>query len=862
MNFSKVQIRSIGHFLVALAMVIVLVVSFTTPLGFLPSLSELLDPMDGVLVGVASEANHPSEEVVMVTGLTHDVEVVRDYLGIPHLYAETEKDMAYATGYVHAQDRLWQMDVQRRQFSGQLAEILGQEFLEEDKFFRSLGLVRVAEDICDAMGGNAGDQHLLNLLDAYASGINQYIAEKHPLPLEFALLGYEPRPWTAVDSVAFAKFMSFSLGYSTFDFKFQDLVQTFGATKAYELFPLTQPLQIPVVPTYGYFPMPDPFNLSTVAAAWSEELILKTNDLESSFTAILFNYSQEIQELTSGITTGFGPLGSPNIGSNNWVVGPEKSATGKPILANDMHLLWSLPPIWYQLSQHVSESELHLWGYSFVGTPFVVAGHNGYAAWGFTNAMNDVTDWYYYSTEGDKYLYNGSLHDYQKVDETIQVRGQSEVTIEVRSTVHGPIIPVKNTDLEVALSWVGIKDYKTELGERNIMKALYSFHHSASLEDFKSAVLEGAWDSPAQNIVYADVEGNIAMWVAGFFPIRSSGMDGRVPVNGSDPGNDWLGYVQPDEWPVSINPDQGYLASANQPAAGPDYPYYVGSPCAPGYRARAINYYLSTDNEVSVEDMKRYQQSNWDTSAVSFVPFLLNATQKEGTRAQSSLFTKAVTVLEDWTDYVMDKEKAAPIIYFRFLENFRELTFRDDYEEKGLAGGELPRPEVLEFMTRYNESVEWFDDVNTAEVENRDIMMVVALDQTLELLENEYGPNIDEWKWGKDHQASVEHLAGISSLSAEIRPHDGSYFTLNAAAGPIVRGGPSERAIYDLSNFSASLSQLPGGQSGNPVSPHYMDLLEDYFFEYNYYPMYYFNELKEFPSTIIENKLVLRRTTT
>ncbi|MHA2033435.1 MAG: penicillin acylase family protein, partial [Candidatus Kariarchaeaceae archaeon] len=501
-------------------------------------------------------------------------------------------------------------------------------------------------------------------------------------------------------------------------------------------------------------------------------------------------------------------------------------------------------------------------GYSFIGTPFIIAGHSDFAAWGFTNVGGDVLDWYYYDEdeENGKYYYDGQLFDYNITIEEIKIKGEESYSLEIKSTIHGVIAPnLEDDDRNLAISWLGLKDYVNELNRSNVFKTLYGLFRATSFEDAKNAIYN--WDCPAQNIVYGDIDGNIALWVAGYHPIRPTGVTGRVPINGSDPNNDWLGLVEGPDWPHSINPEQGYLASANQASVGPNYPYYIGSLQTPGYRGRAINWYLHNDDSVTIEDMKTYQKSNLDTSAETFLPFLLKAIQAKSDAISNKpvSWSDAVNLLHLWNDYIMDKEKAAPLIHWFFLVEYLNLTFNDEYKEAGILEEELPRPDVLENFTRYYQNIKWFDNVSTIGIiEDCNDTLLEAFKQALLKIQDEYGEDVSKWKWGDYHKASVAHLAGLEPLSADIRPHDGSIFTLNAAGGEIVRGGPSERAIYDLSNLSNSFSQLPGGQSGNPVSPHYKDLLENYFFEYTYYPMYFFATSELFPEMLKESTLIIR----
>ncbi|MFW9917071.1 MAG: penicillin acylase family protein, partial [Candidatus Thorarchaeota archaeon] len=552
-------------------------------------------------------------------------------------------------------------------------------------------------------------------------------------------------------------------------------------------------------------------------------------------------------------------------GSNNWVVGGNLAASGFPILANDMHLGWTMPPIWYECHQVIVGTDFNVYGYSFPGQPLIIAGHNKHAAWGYTNVGADVCDYYYYTLNPDNpnQYWNGTTEqwqDFEIIEEVFHV-GEEVRTETFLQTGHGPIIsnfkPDGATeDLPVALRWTG-HDVPDEL-----FKAVYYINRAHNLTAIAEA--QRFWGVPAQNFVFADISGTIAMRPVGKYPLRDTqaGYWGRIPYNGSANENPWLGYIPYEELPTVANPTQGFLSSTNQKTAGPDYPHFLGSFFAPGYRARRITELLTSleNATATADDLKRFQSDNLDTAAIAFLPTLLSVTATDN-RTQ-----EALDLLSVWNGTML-KELVAPTIWRVWMDKFIELTFHDEYKAVG-ASSEIPYPQwnTVEFFVVYNDSVDWFDNITTASVnETIDDIAAAALNATLASLESEFGANMADWEWGNYHRMRIDHPLG-SILSVYNRgpyPWDGSDNTLNAAGGRIVKGGPSERIVYDLARLAndsafAAYSVLPGGQSGNTSNRHYDDQLA-LFREYEYHPAWFYDQADEFPLAEIEQQAILKQ---
>ncbi len=788
--------------------------------------------------------------------------ILIDNWGVPHIYAKNERDLYYATGFVHARDRLFQMDMFRRIASGCLSEVLGLGSYSSDVYYRRLGLYESAEATYNFLKSDPSSKPFIEALDAYCEGVNSFISQtsSENLPVEFKLLLYTPEPWKPVDSLVWGKLMEWNLAGQTYDLLIGLATNQFGEDIVEELFPLNNTYGIiPVLPNFGNYT-----NTSTYTTTFSTTENPKNLDqLTETYQNILNSIPTEL-DIFPGKTWKLSDIGLT--GSNNWVVGGNLTQSGYPLLSNDMHLSWTLPPIWYEIHQVILESDFNVYGFSFPGVPLIIAGHNTKAAWGYTNVGADVCDYYYYKTNpaNSNEYWNDTSKSWQAFEtktEIIKIKGENPRNETVVKTNHGPIISSfrpegVSEDLPVALRWTG-NDVPDEL-----LKAVYYINRAHNLTAIKEA--QKFWGVPAQNFAFADVHGNIAMRPVGKYPIRntSAGYWGRVPYNGSANENPWLGYIPYEELSVAENPFQGYFASVNQKTAGPQYSHVLGSFFAPGYRARRINELLRAlddDNLATLKIMQDFQSDNIDTAAQSFLPSFLSIP------ANTTKRQEALTIISQWNASML-KDLVAPTIWHWWMEIFIDLTFHDEYEAMNATGLPYPQWNNFEYFVQNNESISWFDDVETIDInETVDHIVAIALDETLDSLEAFFATsNMSEWLWGTYHQMQIDHLAGdiLESWNRGPFPWDGSENTLNAAGGPIVRGGPSERIVYDLARLVnnsayAAYSVLPGGQSGNVSNPHYDDQLT-LFRSYQYHPAWFYDNPEDFPSSEIEYSTILK----
>jgi len=850
-NMRKLDKKLIIKLAAVIMIAIISMSLFSIDLGIIPPLGSLLFPGNG-LWKVPGEV--PAEERLTIPGLSADVTVIRDEWGIPHIYASNEEDLSFALGYCHAQDRFFQMDMARRSIRGMLSEIIGPSALNTDKFNLASGKMYWANESVQKMiqMQEDGDIDFLDSVYSYVDGINYFLElqrQRNEKPLEYYLLGFEPTEWSILDSLCFSKYFSEMLTWQYGDLYNAIDLEAFGPANYSEIFSLPTPYQIPICPNYGEYDAPQ-------GSFWPDYTP------NPSISGTIKNFLVEVEKIDSQKFL-IDAQRDNLIGSNNWVVDGVKSSTGKPILANDMHLAWAMPGIWYEAHLVSSDTGLNTYGFSVAGISTIVAGQTDHVAWGFTNVGYDVMDWYYYNkdpTNSDtNYIYNGTSTPYSTKTYTINVKGQDPIEFVVKETVHGPVLnDFLGSSITEGFGDVVLAPRWTASNVSTMFNALYGFNHAKNRIEFDEA--SKYFDNPAQNIVYADIEGNIAIRPTGLVPIRPG--NGTFPYNGSAGEGEWTGYIPFEELPNTINPSQNYLASANQISAGPEYvKYFLQNEYSDGYRARRINELLSKapNGTVSVEKMKEIQNDVNSSSAQAFTPYLINAIETKYGSSPPEKIGNVLTVLKDWT-YVMDKDLSAPTIYRKWRDYFDDYTFDDEVETYGASGG--PGLNVLEYLMREVSDSHWFDDVSTPEVETRDDIILNALDDTIEWLEREYdSSNPTTWRWGDIHTVYYGHLTGLEALSVGPFEWSGSGHCVTPSGVSIrtgvgtARGGASERLIVDFSNLNNSISVIPSGQRGYSNSKHYSDQVENLFLLGKYHVQYFTNTVNNFPTSSVESRI-------
>lgn len=756
---------------------------------------------------------------VSLQGLHEPVEIITDRYGVPHIYAQNEDDLYFAQGYVHAQERLWQMELNRRVGAGRLSEIFGDVALEADRFSRRLGLHRAA-----AVAVEQVPAHSHRILEAYTRGVNAFI-ERHRgnLPIEFLLLRFQPDPWKMADSVQWSKMMGWNLGgnWETEIIRAR-IVTRLGAERAARLeagYDARHPLIVPPGAEY------QGINLG-----------------------MLEQYEQ-LKQLS-----GFGMMG----GSNNWVVDGTMTTTGLPILCNDPHLGQVAPSIWFEC--HLVAGDIDVAGASFPGAPGIVIGHNQYIAWGLTNAVSDIEDLYiekFNPHNPDQYEYMGKWEEAQVIREEIIVKGsKSPVIEEVRVTRHGPIIatftpppgsgdaneassngrsPAAQRELPLALRWTGMEKH-------NVVSAVEKMNRATNWEEFREGLRD--WDMPPQNVVFADIQGNIGYVMAGAVPIRKQGQ-ALLPSPGWTDEYEWTGYIPFEGLPQTFNPAQHFIVTANNRVVDDSYPYYISNEWRNGYRAQRIRDLLISKGKLSLSDMAAIQADQYALPAVEIVPHMLELQPTTPTEQA------ALDMLRSW-DYVLAPDSAGAAIYSAFLWRLERIVFSAMLgDEETLlhsylgAGSTIlapqngyvsrNRPLLIRLLNARDNS--WFaDSVIANGPKTWDAALKSAFHAASEDLRDKLGDDVSKWRYGAVHKMTYNHPLGMLKPLKRIfnrGPYavGGDIDTVNMGESLVnqpetVLTVPSYRQIVNLADPKASLSIHHPGQSGHPASRHYDDFIK------------------------------------
>jgi penicillin G amidase len=779
---------------------------------------------------------------IRLEGLEETADVYRDAMGIPHIYASTPHDLYFAQGYIHAQDRFWQMDVSRHIGSGRLSEMFGEGQLQTDSFLRTLGWARVAEEELKLLSAD----NLANL-EAYADGVNAYLSGRsgEELSLEYAILGlltpgYKPEPWEPLHTITWGKAMAWDLGRSRLSSEIQRavLLDTLSPEQLADLYP-PYPAENPYIVNDFNLDAAMPESIAEVAAAPEISHLLAS-----------------VWERQKTLDTMLGP-GGEDIGSNNWVIGGELTANGMPLLANDMHLGQQIPSIWYQAGLYcrpvTDACPFDVSGFSFAGVPGIIAGHNQHIAWGLTNVGPDVIDLYIEKINPEnpnQYEVNGNWVDMTLVEESIKVAGQDEpVQLTVRYTRTGPIIsdtygPLKEerdddepnftqkagielpANYAVSMRW-------TALESNRVYQAIFDINRASNWEEFRAGAAN--FVVPAQNMVYADVEGNIGYQTPGWIPIRSAGHDGSLPVPGWTDDYLWQGYVPFDDLPRTFNPEAGFIATANNAIIGPEYPHLITTDFDRGYRARRItDMIVNAPAPITIEYIQQIHGDNKDLGAEFLVPALMQVDLRD------DHLGNVRAILDGW-DYQLRMDSAPAALYNSFFYHLLARGFRDDLpEEYWPGGGSRWMLIVKNLMEKPNSP--WWDDKTTADsVETFDDILRLAFADAVKELEKRLGNDPSAWSWGEMHTLTLTHstlgASGVPPIEALLNrgpfPTSGGSSIVNATGWDAslslpdaytVESYPSERAIYDLSSFSNSIAIHTTGQSGHAYHPHYVDM--------------------------------------
>ena len=731
---------------------------------------------------------------ISLPGLEDAVEIIRDVDAVPHIYAKHKKDAYFALGYVHAQDRLWQMEFQRRFASGQIAEILGSRAVPLDRIVRTIGMHRAALSAWESLPSETRE-----IIGAYTAGINALIGQQ-PLPPEFKLLRFSPQPWMCSDVLVCSKLIAWNLG-GTYMLKLlkEELIKAFGQDAAQFMSEVA-----------GW--MPPVFPRSERRLSVVQRMAAAVFSPDQVLVPVFRNHGE-------------------SVGSNNWVVSGKKSTSQKPILAADPHLSLGMPSSWYVA--HICAGELNTMGATFPGIPGVIMGRNKKIAWGLTNTNGDVQDLYYerLGEDGTSAEYQGQRKPVETIMETIKVRGKQDEQVQVRVTMHGPLISdAMNVNLHeapgqtavqrkpMALRWTALNNEDTTL------QSFLELNEAESWEEFNQALKK--YVVPPVNFGYADKDGDIGYCIAGLVPIRK--WDNSIPAEGSDGDQEWDGYIPFEEMPRLHNPEEQFVATANTRLVPDGYPYSIGPNLVEPYRHRRIVELLEAKEKLNVEDHIKIQGDVVSLHAREFLPLMLGPLQPQG-----RLQEEAIETLSRW-DYEMSADSVAACIFAVWFTQIPRLMLKERMGDRLFQDYSV----WITYVVRWLRANLFIDPAKP-----QDEGSPCVLQQTFELamaeLQARLGRDITAWQWGRLHTAVHAHqpfgmIPGLKKFFSRRVQHGGDWSTINAAGmwsskAPYEQSyGANYRQIINLAYEDGGVFIQSTGQSGHFLSPNYADYVKDW----------------------------------
>lgn len=730
-------------------------------------------------------------------GISRDIKIFRDEDAVPYIYAESEEDAAFALGFVHAQERLFQMDLLRRAGEGRISEIIGSRTVPIDKMFKTLGIFTLVKEIFPRLSNETQ-----RILIAYSKGVNEFIKNsKGKLPEEFALLNYEPYEWKPEHSLVIAKLMAWELNISWWtDIAYTHIAQKLGEEKAREIIPNYQQNAPVIVPPgikkYAQIPLD------------------------------MIHIDRQFRQLTG--------FNGTHIGSNAWVVNGAMSKSGKPILANDPHLAFQAPGKW--LVAAIRGGNWNAEGFTLPGLPAIVIGKNKNIAWGVTNVMADDADFYIEQLDSAKtqYMLDGIWRQLKIENDSVAVKDSAFVHFKIKKTHRGPLITdihannfLMNTSniqkAVLSMRWTAF-EFSDEF------KGIFSLNKASGWDEFKQALKD--FTVPGQNFVYADKDGNIGYVCAAKLPLRNS-VNPTFIYDGTTSSNDWRGFVLYEEMPKIFNPAENFIATANNKTIN-DFRYHISNLWEPTSRIERITSLLKSKPVHSAEDFKKYQTDFYSPYAKEISSYIIPAFKD--VKINDENMNRALKMIGAW-DYVMNSDSQIPSIYAAFFQCLLKNIFQDEMGEQifneFIFMANIPY-RVVQKLFAGNQS-SWFDNINTPQIENRDAIIRQSFADALIYLENKFGPDMEKWQWGELHKITFKHIfhgqSGLFDRFGDIGEFpiggDGTtvFNTEYSFNTPYeTRLGPSMRFIFDFAQPDQFEFILPAGQSGHPLSPHYRDM--------------------------------------
>ena len=805
-------------FSISFSITLILIILLNNRIGSLPSFGKFLDPFNGFYRNAETRETHFQQEEIPIAGLTAPVSVRYDEDMVPHIMASNNHDLYLVQGYLTAKFRLWQMEIQTHFAAGRLSEIFGESMLERDRLTRRQGIPLGARN---ALAEMEKDSIAQEALEAYSMGVNTYIKglKYKDIPFEYKLLDYKPEPWSPLKTALLLKYMANDLAGRDFDLENTNLVQLFGKETFDLLFPERLPDTDPVIPAgtkWGFTPK----KIETPNQAFPEITTKKTN-----------------------------PKPLLDNGSNNWAVSGRKTKNGNPILANDPHLQLNLPSIWFVTQ--LTGPGLNTYGASLPGAPGIVIGFNDSIAWGVTNATRDVRDWYSIQFKDDQrneYSYEGKWEKAEKRIEEIRLRpsyfwsGIKTIKDTVLYTHHGPVVydsrfPGDNAQTDYALRWMA-HDASNEL------KSFLLLNRATNYQEFKEAIKHH--QTPAQNFVFASVAGNIALWVQGKFPLRWK-EQGKFLMDGSRQIHDWPGFIPQEHNAHVLNPPRGFVSSANQMPVDSTYPYYTYDQNYQHYRNRRINQVLAKASNLTVEDMMKLQNDNYNLKAAETLPWMLDSLKLGNLQEEEA---KAFEKLRNW-DYMQTASSSAPVLYEAWWQQFKDLLW-DEFDSVKV---EIMRPEdaTTVALLKKNPSNPFVDIQLTPEEEKLGDLINRSFRQALGSLASWQAEKEKDLNWGNYKNSSIRHLTQQDAFSLTELQVDGGRDIVNANSS---RHGASWRMVVELSSPVRAFGVYPGGQSGNPGSPYFSNFVESWR-SGRYNRLYFINSKQQFQEKILFTQTLL-----
>ena len=778
-------------FLWPLLVAVALIYGLHQPWGMVPPLGKLLSPFQGYLQN--AERGLGGDDELLLKWVREEVVVQYDDNAVPHIFAKNDDDLYFAQGYVMARDRLWQMEFYTLVSAGRLSEVVGSSVLEFDRFNRRTGMARSAATITERL---ESDSVAIRMLNAYAAGVNAYIdqLDDKDLPIEYKLLNYRPEPWSPYKSILMLMNMRNTLNGGSYDIQLSAVLAKYGPEVVAELFPEYPAVESPIVPegtTWDFDAVPVP-------PVPEEVTVLPDSNL------LAFSM----------------PAPRPEIGSNNWAIGGARSATGLPILANDPHLQLSLPSIWYQMQ--LSSPNVNVYGVALPGAPAIIIGFNKDVAWGVTNVGSDVMDFYrirFRDSTLAEYWHDGQWKATTMYVEDFKLKGGGVLHDTLYYTHHGPVVYHKPTEkaytsrvpIGYAMRWV-----TNETDGADVL-TLHYLNRAKDYDDYRTALAH--FTAPAQNFAFASNDGDIAITSNGKLPLKWKGQ-GKYFLDGTLAAHDWQGWIPREQNPTVRNPSRGFVSSANQFPADTTYPYYLDWQFAHPSRALRINERLEAMHAATADSLRDLQNDNFNVDARRILPRLLQSLAAD----DSIRRTTEYEIIEGW-NYRNDADAAGASIFETWLPQLRRAIWADEFP----SAEQLMYPNLDRTFTLITQEPDarWFDNVLTPDtVETIDDIIRESFRQAIGVLGDRYGePSPENWAWSRVKNTRVAHLVpNFVSFGRSGIVNGGGNGVVNATSAT---HGPSWRMVVQLdSEWPVAYGLYPGGQSGNPGSPFYDNMID------------------------------------